>query len=374
VPDADPIRASFPYLAQCVYLNTASVGLSWAGEGAAAAEFYDAKAQGAGAMGAWAARTEATREELGALLHVPPAAVDFVSSTTEALNLLALSLPLGRGQQVVVAEDEFPSVVLPWAHLARGGVELVRVPVSRESERTRLLCEALGARTRILAVSHVHWRTGTRVDLVQLAAACRAYDCRLIVDGVQAVGALPVEAAVADAYCASVFKWLLSGFGLGFVALSERLAQELNPVVRGYSNESPSRSLRYGHQNYPGIFALHATLGYLRSVGWRRIHARVAALAARGIGALRAAGFEVLTPEDAHGGIVSLRHPRASDLVRALAGQAILVEDAAPIVRASAHFYNSDDDIDRFASALVGSLRTAGASRATGRLDPAGWP
>ena len=100
----------------------------------------------------------------------------------------------------------------------------------------------------------------------------------------------------------------------------------------------------------------------------------MAALAARGIGALRAAGFEVLTPEDAHGGIVSLRHPRASDLVRALAGQAILVEDAAPIVRASAHFYNSDDDIDRFASALVGSLRTAGASRATGRLDPAGWP
>jgi len=82
VPDADPIRASFPYLAQCVYLNTASVGLSWAGEGAAAAEFYDAKAQGAGAMGAWAARTEATREELGALLHVPPATVDFVSSTT----------------------------------------------------------------------------------------------------------------------------------------------------------------------------------------------------------------------------------------------------------------------------------------------------
>jgi selenocysteine lyase/cysteine desulfurase len=229
------------------------------------------------------------------------------------------------------------------------------VPVTREAERTQRLCEALTPRTRVLAVSHVHWRTGTRVDLAQLTAACRAHDCRLIVDGVQAVGALHVEAAGVDAYCASVFKWLLSGFGLGFFALSERLAGELSPVVRGYSNEFPSRALRYGHLNYPGIFALNATLAYLKSVGWQRIHERVDLLASRAIMGLRNHGFEVLTPESAHGGIVSVRHAQAGAVVRALAGQAILVEDADPIVRASAHFYNTEDDIDRFVSALRGT-------------------
>jgi selenocysteine lyase/cysteine desulfurase len=364
------IRDSFPYLGQNVYLNTASVGLSWSGEGRAAAEFYEAKAQGTAAMTVWSARAEEAKRELASLLHVPAATIEFVSSTTEALNLIALAIPFGAGDQVVVADDEFPSVVLPWTSLVRDGVELVRVPVARELERTQVLCEAITARTRALAVSHVHWRTGTRVDLTRLTAACRAHSCRLIVDGVQAVGALPIDATGVDAYCASVFKWLLSGFGLGFVALSARLAAELQPVVRGYSNETPSRSLRYGHLNYPGIFALHATLEYLKSVGWRRIHERVDALAAQAMRSLRERGFEVLTPESAHGGIVSIRHPQASGVVRALARQAILVEDAAPIVRASAHFYNTEDDIDLLIGALVGLRGVGRAPGEAGRHDP----
>lgn len=365
------IRESFPYLAHNVYLNTASVGLSWSGEGQAAAEFYEAKAQGTAAMTVWTGKAEAAKRELAGLLHVPPDTIEFVSSTTEALNLLALAIPLGKGDQVVVADDEFPSVVLPWATLAPSGVELVRVPVARELDRTRVLCEAITAHTGVLAVSHVHWRTGTRVDLVQLTAACRERGCRLIVDGVQAVGALPVEIAGVDAYCASVFKWLLSGFGLGFVALSERLAGELRPVVRGYSNEPPSRSLRYGHLNYPGIFALHSTLSFLKSVGWQRIHERVDALAAHAISSLRERGFEVLTPESAHGGIVSIRHPQATHLVHSLARQAILVEDASPIIRASAHFYNTEEDIERLISALMGHRAVAHVRAEAGHRDPA---
>jgi cysteine desulfurase / selenocysteine lyase len=346
------IRASFPYLERCVYLNTASVGLSWTGEGQAAAEFYGAKAQGSAAMSVWAERTEATRRQLALLLGIEPGRIDFVSSTTEALNLIALGIPLAKGQRVVVAEDEFPSVVLPWTNRIRDGIKLARVPVAREPDRTDILCDAIDSRTRVVAVSHVHWRTGTRVDISRLAASCRARDCRLIVDGVQAVGALEVDAEGVDAYCASVFKWLLSGFGLGFVALSERLAEELKPVVRGYANGPPSQSLRYGHINYPGIFALHATLKYLESVGWASIHQRVDALAERAIASLRRGGFDVLTPDGAHGGIVSIRHSRTPTLARSLAEQRIVTEDAEPILRASAHFYNTEDDIDRFVSAL----------------------
>lgn len=346
------IRESFPYLAQHVYLNTASVGLSWRGAGQAAAEFYEVKAQGTAGMAAWTARAEETKWELASLLRVPAAAVQFVGSTTEALNLIALSMPLERGDQVVVADDEFPSVLLPWISLRKRGIELVRVPVLHESERTRVLCEAVNGRTRAVAVSHVHWRTGTRVDLAQLGRACRSQGCRLVVDGVQAVGAVAVDASGVDAYCSSVFKWLLSGFGLGFVALSESLAEELTPMLRGYWNEPPSRVLRYGHMNYPGIYVLRATLHYLKSLGWQHIHERVHALTSRAIAALRARGLEVLTPERTHGGIVSIRHPLAASWVRSLADQSILVEDADPIIRMSAHFYNSEEEIDRFVEAL----------------------
>jgi cysteine desulfurase/selenocysteine lyase len=352
----EDVRAEFPHLARCTYLNTASAGLSWAGQGRAAADFYDtAKSRGIGGQSDWASKLDETRRELANLLRVPARAVHFVGSTTEALNLVALSLPLSSGDQVVVADDEFPSVVQPWLTLKGKGVEVVRVAIPQETDRTRLLCEAISDSVRVLAVSHVHWRTGTLVDISALQEACKKHDCRLIVDGVQAVGAVPVDAGMADAYCASVFKWLLSGFGLGFVTLSERLAQELTPVLRGYANEPPSRGIGYGHVNYPGIYALRMTLEYLQSVGWDNIHGRVAVLAKRSISALRGRGFDVLTPDGAHAGIVSIRHATTSRLARSLAEQSIFVEDGNPILRASPHFYNTEDEIERFVEALARS-------------------
>lgn len=353
---SEEIRKAFPCLADCVYLNTASAGLSWAGQGAAAAEFYDgAKAKGIGGSHQWAARADVAKEAIGRLLGVSASRVHFAGSTTEALNLIALAMPLEYGDRVVVADDEFTSVVEPWVTLSRRGVVLHRVPIRNEQDRTRALCEAIDSRTRALAVSHVHWRTGTRVDLAALAAACRRHGCRLIVDGVQAVGAVPVSADEADAYCASVFKWLLSGFGLAILVLGEDFADTLNPALRGYANLPPSRGLRYGHMNYPGIYALHATLSYLGSVGWENIHGRVGHLVARAMAGLHAAGFDVVTPRESHAGIVSIRHSESARVVEALADRAIIVEDGAPYIRMSPHFYNTDDDVDRLLSALVRS-------------------
>jgi cysteine desulfurase/selenocysteine lyase len=354
--DTNQVRAAFPHLARCVYLNTAAAGLSWTGQGKAAAEFYDSgKSRGMGGALEWAAKVTAAKWELANLMDVPAHTIHFVGSTTEALNLVAQSLPLERGDKVVVAEDEFPSVAQSWLSWQKQGVEIIHIPIAHESERTDALCAAVGAGVRVLAVSHVHWRTGTRVDLDRLSERCREYDCRLIVDGVQAVGAVPVEAGITDAYCASVFKWLLAGFGLGVVAVSERLAGELQPVLRGYNNAPPSRSVRYGHINYPGVYALQASLEFMRNIGWDEIYAQVDALALRTIASLRSRGFEVITPASAHAGIVSIQHPDASALVSALADQSIFVEDRGPVVRVSPHFYNTEEDIDRFVSALARS-------------------
>jgi selenocysteine lyase/cysteine desulfurase len=354
--DLHKIRADFPHLTRCVYLNTAAAGLSWVGQGKAAAEFYDSgKARGMGGAVEWAAKVTAAKRELGSLMDVSPHCIHFVGSTTEALNLVALGLPLKRGDKVVVAQDEFPSVVQAWLGWQTKGVELIQVPIACETERTDALCTAVRGGVRALAVSHIHWRSGTRVDIQQLSERCREYDCRLIVDGVQAIGAVPVQAGIVDAYCASVFKWLLSGFGLGFVAVSERLAGELQPVLRGYNNEPPSRTVSYGHLNYPGLYALLASLEYLRSIGWDEIFSQVDSLALRTIASLRSRGFTVITPNRAHGGIISIQHPAAADLVRVLAKQSIFVEDRGPVLRASPHFYNTEEDVDRFVGALARS-------------------
>ena len=91
-----------------------------------------------------------------------------------------------------------------------------------------------------------------------------------------------------------------------------------------------------------------------------------------GLGALNSRGFEVLTPEAAHAGIVSFRHPHASALVRALSGAKVLVEDASQIVRASAHFYNTEDDIDRYVDALTDCAPDTVASLAASEPESPG--
>lgn len=346
-------RRSFPFVEHSLYLNTATAGLSWQGLGAASAAFYESKLRGICARSEWVATAARTRDRLAALLGVDESTVSFTGSATEALNLACLGLPLPPGSRIAIAADEFPSVWQACLSLRNAGIESSAVEIPRESDRTAALIEA-AAHAQALAVSHVHWRTGTCVDLEELAAACARSGAWLIVDGVQAVGAIPVRAGLADAYCGSSFKWLLSGFGLGFMTLSERLAREWTPPFRGYANEWPSRDPQYGHLNYPGIYALGASLEFLGSLGWGEIFGRVAELAS-GLGmALRAKGFEVLTPSDSAAGIVSVRLEEAADIVEQLAGESIYVEDREAIVRASPHFYNTEAETARFVRALAG--------------------
>src|SRR5262245_51275341 len=119
--DVDPVverlsrvRERFPYLERCVYLNTASAGLSWEGQGAAAAAVYDeAKSLGYNGMAHWRAEGIAkARASLARMLEVSEEEIGFTGSATEGLNLAMNAVRWRAGDEIVLAADEFPSVVL----------------------------------------------------------------------------------------------------------------------------------------------------------------------------------------------------------------------------------------------------------------------
>jgi cysteine sulfinate desulfinase/cysteine desulfurase-like protein len=230
-PSTGSLRDPFPHLQRCVYLDTAAAGLTWQGHGAAVARFYDeVKSRGYDARPEWQAMTRRVRERLAAWMGVASADLTFVSNTTEALNHVALGLRLSPGDRIVLADDEFPSVLRPWAHAAEAGAEIVHVPVTHQATRGAALLAAIDDRTRVLAVSHTHSSTGTTLALPPLVAACRAHDALLVVDGIQALGAVPVDLAGVDVYAASFFKWMLSGFGIGVLVTSPRARARLRPA------------------------------------------------------------------------------------------------------------------------------------------------
>lgn len=357
--DIEKVRQDFPYLNEVLYLNTASAGLGHARSGRAAAAFYEQMlSRGYDGREDWRAVAGRVQGSIARLMQVEPDEVGFAGSTTEALNLAAQALPVGAGDRVVFLEDEFPSLRTALAPLAGKGAEIHAPQCTDEARRTDLLCDAV-AGARIVGVSHVHWCTGTRIDLPRLAARCRAEGAVLLVDGIQALGATAVDATNVDIYAASCFKWMLAGFGLGIVVIRKPARDKLKPLFRGYFNPPPSTDIRYGHINYAGLCVLEASLSYMEALGWDDIFRRVAMLRGRLAGMLVGLGVPIETPQPDAAGILSFRAPDAEALVAQLYVRGVRVEARGGLVRVSPHFYNTESEIDRFVETLVTIRRGA---------------
>jgi len=347
-------RSAFPHLRSRVYLDTAAAGLTWKGHGAAVARFYDdVKSRGYDARPEWQAMTERVRGRLAEWLGVTSADVTFVSNATEGLNLAALSLQLRPGDRIVLAADEFPSVARVWEAAARAGAEMVRVPITSEAAREITLLSALDARTRVLAVSQTHSGTGTTIDLDRVADACRRHGTLLMVDGTQAMGAVPTRLAHVDIYASSFFKWMLSGFGIGVLITSARARASMHPAYRGYKNMDDESQLQYAHVNIPAMYGLDAMLDFFERIGWDTVYRRVRELGRHLLESAPRRRLVLVTPVDAHAGIFVLRCANGEAAQRALAERGISVSARGYGLRVSPHFYNTADEVDRGLAAIA---------------------
>ena len=353
-PDLSEVRTAFPHLQSRVYLDTAAAGLTWQGHGAAVARFYDdVKSRGYDARPEWLAMTERVRGRLAEWLGVTVADVTFVSNSTEGLNLAALSLQFRPGDRIVLAGDEFPSVARVWGAAERAGAEVVRVPITSEAARESTLLSALDARTRVLAVSQTHSGTGTTLDLDRVADACRPHGTLLMVDGMQAMGAVPTRLARVDVYASSFFKWMLSGFGVGVLVTSARARASMQPAYHGYKNMDDESQLQYAHVNIPAMYGLDATLDFFERIGWDRVHRRVRELGRHLLESAAGRRLDLVTPADAHAGIFVIRCANGEAAQRALAARGISVAARGCGLRVSPHFYNTPDEIDRGLAAIA---------------------
>ncbi|MDO9435701.1 aminotransferase class V-fold PLP-dependent enzyme [Hydrogenophaga sp.] len=359
-PFTDPPPAHcgdfFPLLRDHVYLDTGSAGIALPTHPAAAARFYEDKAAGYLGRERWQARAASVRARLAAWLGVEAREVEFFSGTTDALNIVGHSLSWQSGDEIVVASDEFPSVRLAWSAAEREGATVRLIDIANESEREDALIAALSPRTRVLVVAHVHSMTGTRLDLDRLGRACRENGCLFVVDGIHALGATPVHLEQVDVYMAGVFKWLLAGFGLAVCVVRDRARERMRPAFRGYLNQPPENGLQFAHCNYPGVYALEASLDFLGdTIGWDVVHGRTAQLVQWLADDLAGTGIELASPPGARAGIASFRVPDPEKTRLWLVEQGVHVAARGPYLRASPFVYNARSDVARLA-ALVGEF------------------
>lgn len=310
-----------------------------------------------------------TKSNLSWLVNRPESDIALLAHASEGVNVVAHSIDWRDGDNVVVVDVEYPSLIYPWTRLTARGVELRVVPTRNWQIRIDDLRAAVDGRTRLVSVSQVSYLTGQRLNLPAVADVAWCAGAYLLVDATHALGVVPVDANDCDFLVSSCYKWLLGTHGVGVFVWNRSRVPELRPASLGWHSVSrrggPDRPtevdvrpdadrLEIGNPSFVSIYALNNALERLAELTARDVERHALELGALLREGLRARGRVVLTPEPPaeRAGNTCFVEPAAEALVERLAARGVLVWGSEGRVRVSGHVYNSADDVQRFLRAL----------------------
>jgi len=298
------------------------------------------------------------------LLGVEPAAVAFLAHASEGLNQAVHAVDWRHGDNAVVADLEYPSLIYPVSALRARGVE-VRVIETRDHYLSLdRLAAAVDRRTRLVLVSHVSYLTGQRVDLARCAEIARAAGAWLAVDATHALGVAPVPGELCDFVVSSCYKWLLATHGVGIFAYDAARVGPLEPASLGWHSvdhrgglaaplDVPLRPdaarLEAGNPSLLGLLVLDNALDVLDGLDPKAVLAHAHELGGELIERLRRLGLPVITPAapDERAGNVCFLAADGQGLAARLAERGVLVWGGDGRIRISAHVHDGADDVRR---------------------------
>ena len=365
-------RDAFPACEGRTYLNCAAVAPgSTRVRAAINAWLDDHVAQGNMASGQWWTRAAEARARTAALIGASPEEVAFVRSTSHGLAMVAEGLDWRPGDEVAVASAiEYPSNVYAWKHLADRGVRLREIRAVDGAVTPEAVEDAIGPRTRLVAVSSVQFASGHRTDVDAIGRLCRDRDVLFVVDAIQQAGAFPIDvkASGIHAMAACSHKWMLGLLGIGFLYVDRDLLARLRPVLVGWHSvedpfafdgtrfdlRSDASRLEEAAPSFPLVYGLGAAVEMLLDAGVADVASHITGLLDRAANALEAIGCEVSPAPEHRAGILMIKPAADVDaLAEACAERNIAVSVRRGRLRLSPHLYNNEDDID----ALVELLR-----------------
>jgi len=301
--------------------------------------------------------------------------------------LSAIDFPRER-DTVVMTELDFPSVRYAFAEMAqRLGARVVVVKsddgISIDQEK---LLAAIDERTRLVAVSHVLFRSAYLMDANAICKRAHEVGALVSLDSFHAVGIIPVDVkrSKVDFLTGGVLKWLCGGPGACFLYISPVLRDRLKPALTGWQAharpfafeeimEFTTGAFRWlnGTPVIPALYAAAEGPRILRRAGVPAIREKSIRLTSRLIALADERGFQVNAPRDAaqRGGTVALDVPHGYEVTQHLLSRNILVDYRVGAgIRIAPHFFTKEDELEEAIYEIDQALESGSWQRFTEKV------
>lgn len=377
------LRAHFPGATQSTYFDTATRGLIPIEVKTAIDEQVNHRIRGDFQKPKMFELIERVRNQYATLIGADSNEIAYTKNVSEGLNTAAAGLFLKPGDNVILCPElEHPSNIYPWLNLkSRIGIEVRAIRSLNGRMPVEAMMRAVDGKTKAIACSYVTFAPGLRSDVQSLAEYCAQRDIFFVVDAAQGIGILDIDMkrTPISAMSVSTQKGLLALYGMGFLYVRARWAERLEPVYLSrfgvdlgsaheatggsdnYSLMPGARRFEIGNYNFLAATAVEPSLSMINSLSTATIERHVLELSERMIAGLQRLGMPIFAPEPGvHRGHMvaigdatdnqhdSTDNPAMQSLYQHLSDNNIQLTIRRGILRVSSHFYNNNDDVDRF--------------------------
>lgn len=339
----------------------------------------EAQVGGYRALAEASGRAEAVYASVARLLNAAPDEIALVESATRAWDIAFTALALAPGDRILTARAEYASNMLTLLHTARRrGVAIDLAPDDADGQvDVAALAALIGPRTRLIALTHAPTDSGLVNPVAAVGALAAAHGVPFLLDACQSVGQMPVDVAAIGCTMLSATgrKFLRGPRGTGFLYVRRDWLQRLDPPVLdmraatwtapgAYEIRPDARRFESWEASAANRLGLGAAVDDALRWGLPAIRARIDALATRLRAHLVGHGVAVHDRGPVRSGIVTFSTGEPAEAVMARLQAAEInvsvsspgwsrFDGAEPRVRASLHYYNDEDEIERCCRVLA---------------------
>jgi isopenicillin-N epimerase len=319
-------------------------------------------------------------------LHADPEELAFIPNATTGVNIVARSLQLDPGDEILISDHEYGACRKTWEFICQKTgavcrVQPIPIPLSSTTEILERIWAGVTARTRLIFFSHISSSTSLIFPVTSLCQRARQAGILTMIDGAHAPGQIPVHLGKIgpDFYAGNCHKWMLAPKGAGFLYTRRELQAQIEPLIvswgwqpdPAYSTGSKYQDLLQwmGTDDPSAYLSVPASIQFMREYDWPTVQGDCRELrrgAARSISSLT--GLPIPFPPDPKGGcqMISLPLPPAVDvgILKEQLYDLYKIEapcflfNGEPFIRISIQAYNTQEDIQVLIRALENLLPT----------------